>query len=163
MKYTSKVALLAIALFGTSAIAAPFAGEVEQDVEAREVDNELSAREFYDQYLEAREDPSLDARDLETLDLEAREYLEYLEAREAASVCLIRKEYHCFLLNIFLFAGFRSSDAYHPSDAYYSPDSLVGSFHSRVPRAQPHQRTPRAPFLHQAPETREALEEGPRH
>ena len=40
---------------------------------------------IYDAYIEARSDPSLDARDLESLDLEAREYLEYLEAREAAT------------------------------------------------------------------------------
>ena len=40
---------------------------------------------IYDAYMEARSDPSLDARDLESLDLEAREYLEYLEAREAAT------------------------------------------------------------------------------
>ena len=89
MQYTSKIALLAIALFGTSALAAPFAGEAEYDVEAREVDNnDLSAREFYDMYLEARADPTLDARDLEAMDFEAREYLDYLEAREAATVCL---------------------------------------------------------------------------
>jgi len=85
MQYTSKIALLAIALFGTSAIAAPFADEAGYDVEAREVDSDLEAREFYEMYLEARADPSLDARDLETLDLEAREYLEYLEARATAS------------------------------------------------------------------------------
>jgi len=85
MQYTSKIALLAVALFGTSAIAVPFAGDAGYEVEAREVDNELSAREFYDMYLEARADPSLDARDVESLDLEAREYLEYLEAREAAT------------------------------------------------------------------------------
>jgi len=86
MQYTSKIALLAIALFGSSAFAVPLAGEAEYDVDAREVDDDLSAREFYDMYLEARDDPSLDAREIESLDLEAREYLEYLEAREAASV-----------------------------------------------------------------------------
>jgi hypothetical protein len=85
MPYTSKVALLAIALFGSSALAVPFAAEAEYDVEAREVDNDLSAREFYEMYLEARADPSLDARDLESLDFEAREYLDDLEAREPAS------------------------------------------------------------------------------
>jgi hypothetical protein len=84
MQYTSKVALLAIALFGTSALAAPYA-DAEYEVEAREVDNELAAREFYDMYLEAREDSSLDARDVEEMDLEAREYLEYLDARAAAT------------------------------------------------------------------------------
>ena len=88
MQYTSKIALLAVALFGTSALAAPYAGETGFDIEAREVDNDLSAREFYELYLEVRADPSLDARDLESLDFEAREYLEYLEAREAATVCL---------------------------------------------------------------------------
>jgi len=83
MQYTSKIALLAIALFGTSALAAPYAGEAGFDVEAREVDNDLSARELFELYLEARSDPSLDARDLESLDFEAREYLEYLEARDS--------------------------------------------------------------------------------
>lgn len=85
MQYTSKIALLAVALFGTSALAAPFAGEAVYDVEAREVDNDLAAREFYEMYLEARADPSLNARDIESLDFEAREYLEYLEARAAAT------------------------------------------------------------------------------
>jgi hypothetical protein len=89
MQYTSKLAILAVALFSTSALAAPYADlSGEFDVEAREADNDLSAREFYDAYLEARADPELDARDLEAMDFEAREYLEYLEAREAASVCL---------------------------------------------------------------------------
>jgi hypothetical protein len=86
MQYTSKIALLAVALFGTSALAAPYAGEAGFDVEAREVDNDISARELFEMYLEARADPSLDARDLESLDFEAREYLEYLEAREATTV-----------------------------------------------------------------------------
>jgi len=86
MQYTSKIALLAVALFGTSALAAPYAGEAGYDVEAREVENDLSAREFYEMYLEARANPSLDARDIESMDFEAREYLEYLEAREAATV-----------------------------------------------------------------------------
>ena len=86
MQYTSKIALLAVALFGTSALAVPIVGV---DVEAREINDDLSAREFYDMYLEARADPSLDARDLESLDFEAREYLDYLEARDAAqTVCL---------------------------------------------------------------------------
>jgi len=89
MQYTSKIALLAIALFGTSALAAPFADEAEFEVEAREVDDDLSAREFYDAYVEARADLSLDARDLESLDLEAREYLEYLEEREAATAATL--------------------------------------------------------------------------
>jgi hypothetical protein len=49
-----------------------------------------SAREFYDIYLEARADPTLDARDLqvETLNFEARDYLDYIEAREADTVSL---------------------------------------------------------------------------
>jgi len=85
MQYTSKIALLAVALIGTSALAAPFT-EAGYDVEAREVDNDLSARELFELYLEARADPSLDARALESLDFEAREYLEYLEARDAATV-----------------------------------------------------------------------------
>jgi len=86
MQYTAKIALLAVALFGTSALAAPFAGDAEYDIEAREVDNnDLTAREFYDVYMEARSNPSLDARDLESLDFEAREYLDYLEARELAA------------------------------------------------------------------------------
>jgi len=81
MQYTAKVAILAVALFGTSALAAPIGSNAENNVEAREVDNDLSAREFY---LEARADPSVDARDLDSVDLEAREYLEHLEARDAA-------------------------------------------------------------------------------
>lgn len=90
MQYTSKIALLAVALFGTSALAALYAGDVEYDIEAREVDNDLAAREFYNVYMEARSNPSLNARDLEYMDFEAREYLDYLEAREvAAAVCLI--------------------------------------------------------------------------
>jgi len=102
MQYTSnyKMALLAVALFGTSAIAVPFASDDTEyyEVEAREVDNnELAAREFYyDMYLEARAsaDPSLDVRDMiESLDFEARDssYLSYLsninsESRAAAAV-----------------------------------------------------------------------------
>ena len=88
MQYTSKFALLAVALFSASALAIPFGIEAEYDLEAREIDNDLSAREFYDMYLEARADPSLDARDLETLDFQARDYLDYLEAREVDAVCL---------------------------------------------------------------------------
>ena len=72
MQYTSKVALLAVALFGASAVAAPFGGD-EYDIEAREVDNDLAAREYYDL-------------------MDAREYQDYLEAREGAAsavaVCL---------------------------------------------------------------------------
>jgi len=80
MQYKSKFALLAIALFGTSALAAPFAGEAEYDVEAREVDNDLSTREFYEMYMEARD------LDSDSMDLEAREDLEYLEARQSTTV-----------------------------------------------------------------------------
>ena len=36
------------------------------DVEAREVNNGLGVRDFYEIYLEDRADPSLDARDLES-------------------------------------------------------------------------------------------------
>jgi hypothetical protein len=84
MQYTFKLAILAVALFSTSALAVPFAS-FESELEVRETDNKLSAREFFDAYLEARENPSLDARELEALDLEAREYFEYLEMREVAS------------------------------------------------------------------------------
>lgn len=78
----SKIALLTVAIFGTSALAIPFAAEAGYEVEAREVvdNNDLEAREFY---------PSLDARDIEEFDMEAREYLDDLEAREPASVSLI--------------------------------------------------------------------------
>jgi hypothetical protein len=85
MQYTFKIALLAVALFGTSARALPFSREAEY-LEARKVDNDLSSREFNEMYLEARADHSLEARDLESLDFEAREYLDYLEARDAVTV-----------------------------------------------------------------------------
>lgn len=88
MQYTSKFALLAVALFGASAFALPAGLEAEYDLEAREIDNDLAAREFYNMYLEARADPTLDARDLENLDLQARDYLDYLEARADDTVCL---------------------------------------------------------------------------
>jgi len=84
MQYTSKLAILAAAFFSTSALAAPYAS-FDSELKVREADNELSAREYFDAYLEARENPYLDARDLEALDLEAREYLEYLEMREVAA------------------------------------------------------------------------------
>jgi hypothetical protein len=60
MQYKSaKIALLAIALFGTSALATPFAGDAEYDIEARDVDNELAAREFFEMNdVEAREPES---------------------------------------------------------------------------------------------------------
>jgi len=48
MQYTSKVALLVVAFYSTSALALPFAVGAEYDVEAREIDNDLSVREFYD-------------------------------------------------------------------------------------------------------------------
>jgi hypothetical protein len=76
----------------------PFATEAEYDVEARETDTHLSAREFYNMYLEARADSVLNARELEAMDFEARDYINYLEARgttsrtavDAANVCLIQ-------------------------------------------------------------------------
>jgi len=81
MKYSPKITLLAVALFGASALAAPFADEAGFEVEAREVDNELYTREF--------EDMSLDARDIESnFEIEAREFDEDLEAREPASASL---------------------------------------------------------------------------
>jgi len=84
MQYTSKFALLAALVLGASVLAAPLVPRnVDHEIEAREVD--LSAREFYYMYLEARSNPSLDARELDAMDLEAREYLEYLEAREVAN------------------------------------------------------------------------------
>lgn len=83
MQYTSKLAMLAVALFSSSVVAFPLAMDTE--LEVREADNELSAREVFDAYLEARADPSLNARDLNALELDTRAYLEYLEAREAAT------------------------------------------------------------------------------
>ena len=53
------------------------------DIKARGVDNDLAACEFYDVYLEARSNPSLDARDLESLN-----------SREHAAVCI--KLFFCF-------------------------------------------------------------------
>ena len=86
MQYSSKLALLAVALFGTSVLAHPYAPEAEYDLEAREIVNDLYAREFYDIYLGARADSALDARDVETMDLEARD-LDFLEARGDDTVC----------------------------------------------------------------------------
>jgi len=83
MQYTSKLALLAVALFSSSVVAFPVAMNTE--LEVRDADNELTAREVFDAYLQARDDPTLSARDLKSLELDAREYLEYLEAREAAT------------------------------------------------------------------------------
>ena len=73
MQYFSKVALLAVAFFSISVLALPLALGSQYDLEAREFNNDLSSRGFYDMYLEARNDPTLDARDLESLDLEARD------------------------------------------------------------------------------------------
>ena len=77
MQYTIKVALLAVTLYGTSARALPsgYGGRQNQqtsrNIERRELDNDLSYRE------------------LNEMNLEAREYLDYLEARDAAvTVCL---------------------------------------------------------------------------
>jgi len=89
MQYTTKFAFLAAAV--ATALAAPLAPrDVDYDLEARQVESDLSAREFYDMYLEARADV-LDARSLEDMDLEAREYLEYLEAREAAHAAAVQQ------------------------------------------------------------------------
>ena len=86
MQFTTKFAFLAAAVAG--ALAAPLvARDIEYELDARDVED-LSAREFYDMYLEVRADPTLDARTVEAMDLEAREYLAYLEAREAATVSL---------------------------------------------------------------------------
>ena len=79
MQYIPKVALLIVlALFGTFVLALPLqvAPGSQYDLEAREFNIGLSARGLYD--LEARDEPTLDARDLEVLDpdSEAREYLE---------------------------------------------------------------------------------------
>ena len=63
MRVTSKIALLTVVLFVASPLALPFALEAEYDVEAREVGNNLFACEFHDMYLEARADPTLNARD----------------------------------------------------------------------------------------------------
>ena len=60
-----------MALFCTSTLALPFAvAEAVYDVEAREVNNGLGVRDFWEIYLEARADPSLDARDLESLSMD---------------------------------------------------------------------------------------------
>lgn len=86
MQFTTKFAFLAAAVLCATTFATPLAPrDVGYEIEAREVDNDLSAREFYDMYLEARADPELGAREIEAMDVEAREYLEYLEAREAVS------------------------------------------------------------------------------
>ena len=85
MQFTTKFAFLAAAVFCATTFATPLAPrDVGYEIEAREVDNDLSAREFYDMHLEARADPELSAREIEAMDVEAREYLEYLEARDAA-------------------------------------------------------------------------------
>ena len=86
MQFTFKITFLTVALFVASALALPFAPETEYNVEARGIDNDLFAREFHDMYLEARADPTVNARDLEILEFEARDYLDYLEAR--MTVCL---------------------------------------------------------------------------
>ena len=83
MQYKFKIALLAVALFGASALASSYVGDSEYDIKARGVDNDLAACEFYDVYLEARSNPSLDARDLESLN-----------SREHAAVCI--KLFFCF-------------------------------------------------------------------
>jgi len=75
--------MLAVALFSSSVVAFPF--PMDTELEVREADVELSAREVFDAYLEARADPTLNPRDLNTLELDTRAYLEYLEARQAAT------------------------------------------------------------------------------
>lgn len=83
MQFTTKFAFLAAAV--TGALAVPLAPRnVEYEIDTREV-ADLSAREFYEMYLQTRADSALDARALGAMDLEAREYLEYLEARDAAA------------------------------------------------------------------------------
>lgn len=98
MKYTSKVALLALALFGTFALAALYAPiNMESELQVHGIDDELFARESFDPYLGSRDDLFLDARDFEARDFEALdldEYLEYLEAREPATVCLTSISIH---------------------------------------------------------------------
>ena len=81
MQYTIKVALLAVTLYGTSAPALPLGKgyQKKDNIQRRELDNDLSYRELNEMDLEARTNPSL----------EAREYFDYLEARDAAvTVCL---------------------------------------------------------------------------
>ena len=84
MQYTIKVALLAVTLYGTSAPALPLGKGYKKkdntnDIQRRELDNDLSYRELNEMDLEARINPSL----------EAREYFDYLEARDGAvTVCL---------------------------------------------------------------------------
>jgi len=83
MQYTTKLAMLAVALFSSSVVAFPL--PMDTELEVREAEIELSAREVFDAYLEARADPTLNARDLKTLELDTRAYMQYLEAREAAT------------------------------------------------------------------------------
>ena len=81
MQYTIKVALLAVTLYGTSAPALPLGKgyQKKDNIQRRELDNDLSYRELNEMDLEARTNPSL----------EAREYFDYLEARDGAvTVCL---------------------------------------------------------------------------
>ncbi|KAF8801865.1 hypothetical protein BYT27DRAFT_6778804 [Phlegmacium glaucopus] len=74
MQFTTKFAFLAAAV--TGALAVPLAPRnVEYEIDTREV-ADLSAREFYEMYLQTRADSALDARALGAMDLEAREYLE---------------------------------------------------------------------------------------
>ncbi|KAF8804043.1 hypothetical protein BYT27DRAFT_6706854 [Phlegmacium glaucopus] len=78
MQFTTKFAFLAAAVAGTPAV--PLTPRnVEYELDAREV-AKLSARKFYEMYLQVHADPALDARSLGAMDLEAQEYLEYLEA-----------------------------------------------------------------------------------
>ena len=66
-------------------------------------------------YLEARADPSIDARSLDAMDLEAREYLEYLEARESAQVSLTQRCFPLFIDKV-LFADFLRAALCHSNN-----------------------------------------------
>lgn len=128
MQYTSKFALLAALVFGASALAVPLVPRsLDYEIEARELETDLSAREFYHMYLEARANPSLDARDVYTMDLEAREYLEYLEAREAANVSLIRRCSCCFLNSFCLQAAASETPALPSSKSSKAVDETTST------------------------------------
>ena len=73
MQYFSKVVLLAIAFFGVFVLALPLqvAPGSQYDLEARELNNDLSSRGFYDMYLDARDDTTLDARSVSLFGLKS--------------------------------------------------------------------------------------------
>jgi len=96
MQLTANFVVLATALAysSSSVLALPVdsayaARDVEYDVEARDVGSsdvlDLSTRDLYDMFLDARGyyDEGLDARELDVIEMEAREYFEDLEARAA--------------------------------------------------------------------------------